>query len=77
MIEQEDKDLIRRELMEERYREEQEEMQLHNDVEYALEQLADDKLIDMYDDLTMISSNMNRYGWDVSISELIDRLKEI
>lgn len=75
MINQADRYLLEQEMKEERFQEEQEEARLHSDEEYCFEQVVDEDLMEIYETLVSLATKMNRYGWTVGATDLLNRLK--
>ena len=71
MINQEDKELIRQELLAESKQEELEESKMYSDQEYAIEQYADE-IISASETLKDIASRLNNYNHYIDYRELLD-----
>ena len=63
------KEDMRQEWLQEMY----EEQRIHRDEEYAYEKLGID---DIYQAIYDLSLNMQEYGYDSSVYEILDRLRE-
>ena len=75
-VTQQERDEIRQDMLEDQYREDQQEKRLHNDLAYAMETLEVDgySLVDIDDLLTKFSHKLSEYGHEVNRKEILENL---
>lgn len=77
MITPEERDEIRADLLIELREELEEEERLRTNYDWAESEIMDERLCDIHEEILDIMSCMNKYGWDMSIQYVTDRLRDM
>ncbi len=68
----EEMDELRQEMLQEDYEDEQYEILMRSDIDYALSQLSPDMVKDAVDLLKLTVETMGKYGHEITVDELMD-----
>jgi len=69
-VSQADKDLLRQEMLEDAYRDQEFELKMRNDYDFALEHFSDD-IQEAYEILEKVCKSLEGYGYEFTPSTLI------